>query len=119
MSAITSKMWMRLPPTWNAKAPRSHRMNRMMAIVQSMGSTLFFAGYGSGTGELAARSYGCLDQPRLLQRGLDEPGEQGMRLERPTLQLRVELDPDEPRVVGPLDDLGQLVVGRHSRENQA
>src|SRR6185295_20215842 len=42
-----------------------------------------------------------------------------MRLERPALQFGMELDTDEPGVVGPLDDLGQLVVGRHAREDQA
>src|SRR6478672_9999851 len=42
-----------------------------------------------------------------------------MRLERTALELGMELDADEPRVVGPLDDFGQLVVGRHAREEQA
>ena len=35
------------------------------------------------------------------------------------LQLGVELDPDEPRVVIDLDDLGQAAVGRHARKAQA
>src|SRR5690348_17863427 len=60
-----------------------------------------------------------LDQPRLFDRRLDEPCEQGMRLEWPAFELGVELDPDEPRMVRPLDDLGQLIVGRHSGEDQA
>ena len=31
----------------------------------------------------------------------------------------MELDADEPGVVGPLDDFGKLVVGRHAREDQS
>ena len=41
-----------------------------------------------------------------------------MRVERAALQLGMELDPDEPGVVGPLDILGQRSVGRHSGEYQ-
>ena len=47
------------------------------------------------------------------------PANSGMRLERAALQLRVELDADEPGVVGPLDDFGQLAVGRHAGEYQS
>src|SRR4029079_937812 len=42
-----------------------------------------------------------------------------MRLERAAFQLRMELDPDEPRMVGALDDLGQLAVRRHAGKDQA
>src|SRR4249919_1896985 len=42
-----------------------------------------------------------------------------MRLEWSALELWVELDTDEPGVVGAFDDLGKLIVGRHSREDQA
>src|SRR5208282_2119002 len=55
-----------------------------------------------------------LDQARLLHRSLYERGEQRVRLERPALQFRVELDPDEPGVVGEFDDLGKRAVGRHA-----
>ena len=54
---------------------------------------------------------------RLLRRP-DEAGEQRVRLERAALQLGMELDADEPGMVGPLDDLGQLAVGRHAGEDQ-
>ena len=46
------------------------------------------------------------DEPRLLERGADEPGEQRMRLERAALEFGMKLDPDEPRVIGAFDDLG-------------
>jgi hypothetical protein len=46
----------------------------------------------------------------LLDRSLDEPGEQRMRLEGAALELGVELDSDEPRMVWALDDLWKLVV---------
>src|SRR5437763_13560509 len=60
-----------------------------------------------------------LDQSALLQRRLDEAGEKRVRLERTTLQLGVKLDADEPRMVGPLDNFGELVVRRHAGEQQA
>src|SRR6476619_6525627 len=41
-----------------------------------------------------------------------------MRFERPALELRMELDADEPWMIRPLDDLGQLVVRRHARKYQ-
>src|SRR5437763_11543886 len=59
-----------------------------------------------------------LNQPALLQRSLDEAGEERMRLERAALQLGVKLDANEPRMVRPLDNLRQLVVRRHAREQQ-
>ena len=52
----------------------------------------------------AAASLAALDQPRLLQRCADEAGEQGMWLEGPALQFGMELDADEPGMVGPFDD---------------
>ena len=52
-----------------------------------------------------------LEQPRLLDRRADEAGKQGMGLERAALQLRMELDPNEPGMVGSLDNLGQLAIG--------
>src|SRR5579884_602438 len=60
-----------------------------------------------------------LNEPALLERGFDEAGEERVRLERPALELRVKLNPDEPGVIRPLDDLGQLPVGGHAREQQA
>src|SRR5436309_2691054 len=42
-----------------------------------------------------------------------------MRVERAALELGMELHADEPWMVRPLDDLGQLVVGRHPRKNQS
>src|SRR3954470_22463990 len=50
------------------------------------------------------------DQPGLVQRGADERREQRVRLERLRLELRMKLHADEPRMVGELDDLGQLAV---------
>src|SRR5215210_1121516 len=59
------------------------------------------------------------DQPALFDRRLDKALEQRMRVERLALQLRVELNADEPGMVGPLDDLGERAVRAHSREDQA
>ena len=42
-----------------------------------------------------------------------------MRGERLGLELGVELDADEPGVLGHLDDLGQATVRRHAGEAQA
>ena len=67
----------------------------------------------------AARACPASDQPRLVDGGLDERGEQRVRRERLRLQLGVELHADEPGVVGHLDDLGQAAVGRHAGEAQA
>src|SRR3954463_15837324 len=60
-----------------------------------------------------------LDQAALLHRRLDKARDQRMRLERLALQLRVELHPDEPGMVRPLDDLGQGAVRAHAGEHQA
>src|SRR5207248_7797606 len=60
-----------------------------------------------------------LHQPALLDRRLDEGGEQRVRLERAGFQLRVELHPDEPRMILVLDDLRQDAVGRHAGEPHA
>src|SRR6266566_1354158 len=59
-----------------------------------------------------------LNQPRLIEGGLDERGEQRVRLERLRLKLGMELDADEPGVVRNLDDLRQDTVGRHAGEAQ-
>ena len=47
-----------------------------------------------------------------------KPANKGCGIERAALQFGVELDADEPRMVGALDDLGQLAVGRHAGEDQ-
>ena len=60
-----------------------------------------------------------LHQPALLHRRLDERREERMRVEGLGFELGVELDADEPWVVGEFDDLGQLAVGRHAGEAQA
>ena len=54
----------------------------------------------------------------MLERRTDKSGKQRVRIERPGLQFRVELDPDEPRMIGPFDDFGQQAVGRHAREDK-
>ena len=41
-----------------------------------------------------------------------------MRLLGLRLEFRVELYGDEPRMVGDLDDLGQLEIGIHSRDDK-
>jgi hypothetical protein len=43
--------------------------------------------------------------------GADEALEERMAVERPRLELGVELAADEPRVIGELDDLDQRFVG--------
>src|ERR1700691_2317982 len=55
-----------------------------------------------------------LDQARLLHRSLYEGGEERVRLEGLALQLGMELNADEPGMVGEFDDLGQRAVGRHA-----
>src|SRR5438270_6874539 len=58
------------------------------------------------------------DQPALLDRRFDKAREQGVRLEWAAFQLGMELDADEPRMVGAFDDFGQAIVGAHSGEQQ-
>src|SRR5688572_23252742 len=55
----------------------------------------------------------------MSERGLDEALEQGMRIERLGLELRMELDGEEPRVVGQLDDLRQIPLDVVPREHEA
>src|SRR5216110_561903 len=50
--------------------------------------------------------------PALVARRAHEPGEQGMWPGGSRLQLGVELAADEPGVIGQLDHLDQLAVGR-------
>src|SRR3546814_916003 len=60
-----------------------------------------------------------LNQPALLHRRFDESREQRMRIEWLRFELRVELDPDKPRMVGTLNDFRQHAVGRHARKDEA
>src|SRR5262249_59941023 len=60
-----------------------------------------------------------LDQPRLIDRGADEGGEQRVRLEWPRFELWVELHADEPGMIWPLDNLRQQTVRRETAEAQA
>src|SRR5437870_12366302 len=50
------------------------------------------------------------------QRGLDERGEERMRLPRARAELRVELPGHEPGVIRQLDDLHQLALGPDPRD---
>src|SRR3954452_6653006 len=59
------------------------------------------------------------DEPALVERCADEAGEERVRLERTALELRMELDADEPWMVRPLDDFRQAIVGAHAGEEQA
>src|SRR5262245_2860334 len=52
----------------------------------------------------------------MIQRGLDERGEQRMRLPGTRAELGVELARDEPRVVAQLDDLHEPLVGPDPRD---
>src|SRR5215467_13511323 len=61
----------------------------------------------------------ALHQPALFHRRGDEARKQGMRLEGPRLQFRVELHADKPGVVGQLDDLRQQAVRRHAAKAHA
>jgi hypothetical protein len=63
----------------------------------------------SSSGTLSVR-------PAPFQGGPDEGGEQRVRAHRAGLQFRVELAADEPRVIGQLDDLHQVAVGRQAAE---
>src|SRR5476651_1258514 len=60
----------------------------------------------------------ALHQPRLVERGTDERGEERVRLEWLRFELGVELHADEPGMAGKLDDLGQLAVRRHAGKAQ-
>src|SRR3990172_6370498 len=51
--------------------------------------------------------------------GLDEGGEERVRLPRPGAQLRVELAGHEPGVVGELDDFHELLLGPEARDPEA
>src|SRR5918993_2276664 len=50
---------------------------------------------------------------------LDETREQGMRLQRPRLEFRMELHGQIPRVARQLRDLDELAVGRSARDAHA
>src|SRR4029079_5808256 len=67
----------------------------------------------------AVPATGGLNEPALLHGGSDETREQGMGLERAAFKLGVELDSDEPFAVRTFDDFRQLVVRRHTGEDQA
>ena len=67
----------------------------------------------------AAPAPGRLHQPALLDRRLDERGEQRVRRERPGFQLGMVLHADEPRMVGALAELRQHAVRRQAGEMQA
>src|SRR4051812_11084219 len=54
-----------------------------------------------------------------LDRGGDEVAEQGVGLGRLRLEFGVELDGQEPRVLGQLDDLDQGAVGAHAGGHEA
>src|SRR3984885_473146 len=57
-------------------------------------------------------------QPALrLGRG-DEARKQRVGLERFGLELRMELHPDEPGMIGKFDRLGQEAIGRHAGEHK-
>ena len=60
-----------------------------------------------------------LYQPALHHRGLNERGEQRMRLERARFQFGMELHPDEPGMILIFDDFRQHAVGRQARKTQA
>src|SRR6266542_3893749 len=55
----------------------------------------------------------------MVQRGLDERGKERMRFPRARAEFRMELAGHEPRVVGQLDDLHQLLVGPDARDPEA
>ncbi len=69
--------------------------------------------------KLSASDGRASDQTALRLRRRDEAGEQRMRLERPRLQLRVKLHPDEPGMVHEFDRLRQQPVRRHAGKSQA
>src|SRR5205823_6294722 len=53
------------------------------------------------------------------ERGPYEAAEDRMAIERTGFELRVELAGEEPRMVGELDDLDEVLVWRQPREHQA
>ena len=55
----------------------------------------------------------------LLIGGADEAGKERMRLERPRLELGMELHGDEPRMAGQLGNLDELAVGRSAGDAHA
>src|SRR3972149_5298301 len=66
-----------------------------------------------------ARPAGMVLTPSVGEGGLDEGGEERMRLPRPGAQLRVELAGHEPGMVGELDDLHELLLGPEARDPEA
>src|SRR3954453_11358603 len=71
---------------------------------------------------LAARRGGFLQRGRALlvaMRGFDKAREQGMRPQRPRLELRVKLDRDVPGMRRQFRDLDELAVWRSSRHAHA
>src|SRR3989304_5486687 len=66
-----------------------------------------------------ARPAGMVLTPPVGEGGLDEGGEERMRLPRPGAQLRVELAGHEPGMVGELDDLHELLLGPETRDPEA
>src|SRR3954451_20387063 len=59
------------------------------------------------------------NQARLIERGADEGGEQGVRLEGLRLEFRVELHADIPGMIGDFDNLRQHAVRRHAGKPKA
>src|SRR3954469_3729684 len=102
-------------PAERVKAAMASNVTTRMLVLPVENGRAFLIKKQLGKPEIPSKRS---DQPALLQRSFDEAREQGMRLERPALQLGMELDADEPRMVGTFDDLGQLVVGRHAGEDQ-
>src|SRR5512134_3474188 len=61
----------------------------------------------------------ALDGQLAFVGGLDEAGEQGVRAKRLGLELRMELDGQEPRMARQLDNLHELAVERPADDAQA
>src|SRR2546422_460958 len=68
------------------------------------------------------RSECCRPRPAspvpVRDRRLDEGGEERVGLPRPGAELGMELPGDEPRVIGQLDDLDELLLGPDARHAQ-
>src|SRR5437016_5754027 len=62
---------------------------------------------------------GALADARALDRRGDEVAKQRVRRFRPDLELRMELDREEPRMVLELDDLHEVLRGMDARDLQA